>query len=343
MHYLMLGGTAWLGGYLATTALAQGHDVTCLARGLSGSAPEGVALVQADRDRPDAYDAVAGQDWDVAIDVSRQPGHVRRATAALAERCAMFVFVSSGNVYADDATIGQDEEAPLWPALEGDVMETMATYGPAKVACEQHVLTAFGPDRSLIARAGLIGGPGDPSDRSGYWPWRFARPSSADGRVLVPDAPSQPAQLIDVRDVASWLVTRAASGLLSCDAGGIFNVMGSTGSLHEFLDSARSVAGHNGPVVPAGEEWLLAQGVEPWMGDRSLPLWLTPPDYGFASRSNARARSAGLVTRPLSETLADTLAWELVRDPDPRTQPRRRRAGLSDEDERTLLAALAAL
>ena len=72
------------------------------------------------------------------------------------------------------------------------------------------------------------------------------------------------------------------------------------------------------------------------MGDRSLPLWLTDPDwYGFNARDSSAARRAGLVTRPLADTLADVLAWELTQDPG-----RVRGAGLSAEDERQLLAAL---
>lgn len=65
----------------------------------------------------------------------------------------------------------------------------METYGEAKVACEERVLDSFGPDRSLVVRSGLIGGPGDVSDRTGYWPLRFLRPATEDGSVLVPDAP----------------------------------------------------------------------------------------------------------------------------------------------------------
>jgi nucleoside-diphosphate-sugar epimerase len=289
-------------------------------------------LVRADRDKPDAYDAVIRDVWDVVVDVSRQPGQVGGATAALAERSRSFIFISSGNVYADHGTPGQDEGAALLPALEGDVMESMDTYGQAKVGCEQQVLSAFGPDRSLIARVGLIGGPGDIFDRTGYWPLRFARPAAEDGRVLVPDAPELGTQVIDVRDLAMWIVESGSGGLR-----GTFNATGETVPLRQHLETARRVAGHSGPVVAASQEWLLAHGVEPWMGGRSLPLWLPEPeDAGFNSRDSSAARAAGLVTRSLEQTLADTLAWEIARDP-----ARPRRAGLSDDDERSLLHALA--
>ena len=129
MRFLILGGTAWLGGHAASTALALGHQVTCLARGSSGDAPVGAAFVPADRTQPGAYDHVAGGQWDVVIDVSRQPGQVKSAVAALADRTGFFVFVSSGNVYADHSTPGQEEDGALLPALTGDVMESMETYG----------------------------------------------------------------------------------------------------------------------------------------------------------------------------------------------------------------------
>jgi len=189
MRLLVLGGTAWLGGCVATTALERGHRVTCLARGSSGPAPAGATFVRADRDRPQAYDEVVREQWDVVVDVSRQPGQVRRAVTALAPRSSSYVFISSGNVYADHSDVGADESSALLPPLDGDVMQDMETYGQAKVACEQHVLAAFGASRSLCARVGLIGGPGDVSDRSGYWPLRFARPVGPSGRVLVPDVP----------------------------------------------------------------------------------------------------------------------------------------------------------
>jgi nucleoside-diphosphate-sugar epimerase len=331
MRLLLLGGTAWLGGYLATIAVERGHQVTCLARGESRSAPRGADFKRADRDDPDAFREVANDVWEVVIDVSRQPGQVRRAAAVLAGSARSFLFVSSASVYADHSRPGDDESAAVLPALAGDVMESMETYGQAKVACEQHVRKAFGPDRSLIARVGLIGGPGDISDRTGYWPLRFARAAASDGSVLVPDAPDLMTQVIDVRDLARWLIEAGEGGL-----SGVFNVVGETLSLPEHLAIAREVAGHRGPVVAVGQEWLLTHEVAPWMGERSLPLWLPLPQYaGFSSRNGAMARAAGLVSRPLADTLVDTLAWELTRDPQAT-----RRAGLSDHDERRLLRAI---
>jgi 2'-hydroxyisoflavone reductase len=346
MRTLILGGTAWLGAHLAQIARDRGGSVTCLARGASGSVPPGVELVRADRSRPGAYDEVLDREWDAVLDVGRHPGQVRSAVEALRGRAGHYVFVSSCNVYADHRAPGQDENAPLLEPLEGAVMESMAVYGQAKVACEQQVQRVFGAERALVARVGLIGGPGDPFDRSGYWPLRFAQPAAADGAVLVPDHPALPTQLIDVRDLAAWLVDAAARRL-----SGTYNVAGPTIPLADHLQVARQVAGralrgvregssplagqHAGLAVPVAEQWLTDRGVQPWMGKRSLPLWLNDPEWlGFNARDTRAAQAAGLATRPLAETLAATLAWELTLDPG-----RVRLAGLTAGDERELLGA----
>ena len=135
MKILVLGGTSWLGGEVARVALDRDHTVTCLARGESGQAPPGATFVRADRGEETAYDRVRDQDWDGIVDVSWQPGFVRRAISALGGRTRRWVYVSSCSVYAAHDTIGADESAALLPALEGDEA-TMETYGEAKVACE---------------------------------------------------------------------------------------------------------------------------------------------------------------------------------------------------------------
>jgi 2'-hydroxyisoflavone reductase len=334
--FLVLGGTAWLGGEIAEAALAAGHDVTCLARGASGSPPSGVRWVQADRDEPGAYAAVAGQDWDDVVDVSWQPGQVRSAVQALGDRAAHWTYVSSCSVYADHATTGVDESAPVLPALVGEHADR-DQYGEAKVACEQACTEAVG-DRLLVARPGLIGGYGDRSDRFGYWPGRFALAADDGGPVLVPDADALATQTIDVRDLAAWLVRAGAATTV-----GVMNAVGERRPFARVLDAAReatALAGveHDERLTRVPSQWLLQQGVGEYMGPRSLPLWMVDPDWaGFSARDGSRARAAGLTQRPLGELVEGALSWERELG-----LGRERRAGLSRSEELALLQQWAA-
>ncbi len=323
MRILVLGGTAWLGRTVAVEAVRRGHLVTCLARG-SAPAPEGVAFVRADRDADDGLAPVADTDWDAVVDVSRQPGQVRRSVRDL--RTVHHVFVSTGNVYAAFHALEQDEDAPLRTPLAGDVMEDMETYGEAKVACETAVLGSGAT--ATVVRSGLIGGPGDSSGRTGYWPWRFAHPVGEE--VVTPDDPEFPTAMVDVRDLAAWLVT-----VVEERTGGVFNATGPTTPLREVLAVAAEVGGSGARPRPVAPGRLTELGVGHWMGLASLPLWIPDPDWrGFATMDTTRARAAGLTTRSLSETLTGALAFEETRPVDDE-----RRAGLTDADERRVLAA----
>lgn len=329
MRVLVLGGTAWLGRLIASTAQQRGHDVTALARGASGQAPPGVVLVAADRTVPGAYDEVARQRWDAVVDVARQPSQTASALEALeaqGDRRAHWVFVSSSSVYAEHDQPGAAEDAAVVaPVTEDD--DGWETYGGRKVACEQLLRRAVSPDRLAVLRSGLIAGPGDHTDRTGYWPLRFAHPATDDGSVLTVDS-SLGTQVIDVRDLAAWVV-QVAEGAVA----GTFNATGPQVPLADHLAEARRVAGHTGDVVPVSPEWLLEHDVQPWSGPRSLPLWLPLPEYaGFMARDTSAAQAAGLTCRPLEETLEDTLVWEMRQGPG-----RARQAGLSPVDERQLL------
>ncbi|WP_194420010.1 reductase [Microbacterium abyssi] len=316
---LILGGTGWLSGRIARRWLDEGARVTCLARG-ERPAPDGAVLVRGDRDDTGAYELL-DRDWDEVVDVSSRASHVRDAVDALGDRSAHWTYISSMSVYADADVHGADESARLEePAQDGDDYE----YAAQKVAAEGFV-HALG-DLAHIVRPGLIVGPGDPSDRFGYWAAAFDRAGFEP--VLVPSGEGRFAQVIDVDDLAAFAANTALTG--------IRNAIGDPYPLDDVLASFRTAAAHTGETVVAGDEWLQAHDVQPWMGERSLPLWLPLEWSGFMTRSNAAYREAGGTRTPIETLIDRVLADERARGVD-----RPRRAGLTRSDERELLAELA--
>lgn len=323
---LVLGGTSWLGGAVASRAADRGHQVTCLARGESGEVPAGTAHVVADRRLPGAYDEVATQDWDVVLDVSWQPAQVRSALSALASRARHWVYVSSISVYADQSTPGLDESAALVDPWSGSGEPGVEEYAGAKVSCETSCSSAMGEGRLLIARAGLIVGYGDRSDRFGYWPGRFAR--AYDAQPLLVPPMDCPVQVIDVVDLARWLVD-AAEGRVA----GTFDATGPQLTFADVAAACQSVTGNRPALVEPREAWLVDAGVAPWAGPDSLPLWLPRQTHGgMAARKAHAVRESGLGTRPMTDTVGNSLRWERELGLD-----RERRAGLNPGREADLL------
>jgi len=334
MDLLVLGGTGWLSGEVARGAVARGHRVTCLSRG--AAVPTGAEHVRADRRDAHALDPVAARRWDAVVDVASQPGFVRRAARALESSAGWYGYVSSVSAYADHAVPGADEDAALLPPLRADETASPEEYGAAKAACEAAVTEAFGAGRRFVVRPGLIGGPGDPTGRTTYWPRRLTRNAEAGRLTLVPDAPDLPTAVIDVRDLAAWIVACAERGLA-----GVFDALGVLTPLAGHLRAAAGVGpGEPWPdgVVPAPQEWLQGRGVAQWVGPRSLPLWIADPSMrAMNARSTLRAEAAGLGRRPLARTLADA-----AREAEARGRAVADGAGLDDAEEAGLLSALRA-
>ncbi|WP_372728496.1 NAD-dependent epimerase/dehydratase family protein [Nocardioides sp.] len=311
MRLLVLGGTAFLSRAVAEEALRRGHDVVCAARGASVSVPPGARLLAWDRTGPPPDElAELASGVDAVVDVARHPSWVRRAVRLLPD--AHWVFVSSISVHPDHGTPGGTPEtlATLEPLDEdADPMASPETYGAMKVACERHVRA--GAATSLVVRPGLIVGPGDPTGRFSYWPARLAD-TAAWPEVLVPGSPDDSVQLIDVRDLAGWLVEsaeRRRTGLLD----GVARPMTRAAFVDAVAAAARDLGRHDpatSSFTAVDQEFLLEQGVEPWMGPDSIPLWLPQPAYaGMMAHDPAASYAAGLVTRPLAETARDTLLW----------------------------------
>jgi len=333
MRLLVLGGTVFASKAVAAEGVRRGHEVVCAARGVSGQVPDGASLVRVDRDAgAAAYQPLAGEEFDAVVDVAGMNlGWVRDALHAVGRRAGHWTFVSSMSVYADHGTPGQHASSArlLPPVHERPSEESADAYGGVKVASEQAVNELFdGP--AFLVRPGLIVGAGDPSDRYGYWPARLSR----GGDVLVPEPLDAPAQLVDVRDLASWIVDAAESRLA-----GVYDAVCQPLPLAELL--ARTAAGIGAPaheLVPAPPGFLEEHGVQPWSGPRSLPMWVPGAEWaGFMAHDVSASLAAGLRPRPLEHTAAAALEHERALG-----LQREREAGLSAVEEADLLAALRA-
>ena len=191
----------------------------------------------------------------------------------------------------------------------------MRRYGPLKALCERAVVEAF-DERALAVRPGLIAGPHDPTGRFTYWPHRVARA----GDVLAPALAESRIQAIDVRDLGSWIVA-----LCEQDAGGVYNATHPGFTWADLLQACAEVAGTASRITWVPSEFLVEHEVGEWM---ELPLWIADPAFAAVHHVEVgRALAAGLVLRPLAETVRGALD-----DAEPRDG-----VGLTPEREAELL------
>jgi nucleoside-diphosphate-sugar epimerase len=330
MRVVVLGGTHHVGRAVVEEALERGDEVTTINRGLSRPAATGVEALVADRtDLVALRHAVTDREWDAAIDTwSGAPSAVRDSCGLLAGRVGHYGYVSSRSVYRWPIPQGADENAPL---VDGDpAKDSGEDYAAAKRGGELAALGTFG-DRALLARAGLILGPYENVGRMPWWLRRIER----GGQILAPD-PARPLQYIDARDLARWMLSAAEHG-----TGGAFNAVGHPGhcTMGELLETAVHVTGSEAELVWASPEAIAELGISPWI---ELPIWLPHNDEygGMHDGDVSAAHNAGLICRPMRETIADTWAW-LQAEGDPEPPPGSPRLGLDPDKEQRALRRLA--
>ncbi len=296
MTILVLGGTGFIGPHMVRHAMSRGHTVTLFNRGRTNPHlfPELEKLVG---DRDGDLAALEGRRFDAVIDNSGfVPRHVRDSAELLADS-GRYLFVSSISAYKDLAPDGITEHYEVGRLEDPTVEEvTGQTYGPLKALCEEAVQEVFG-DRANIVRPGYIVGPGDPTDRWTYWPVRV----SMGGDMLVPGTPEDPVQFIDARDLGSWMV-----GMLENRVGGVFNAVGPVQPLNmgSMLETCREVTGGDAVFHWADADFIQERNV-------FFPIWNpTTGDFGGAHRVDiSRAIATGYASRPVAETVRDTLEW----------------------------------
>ncbi|MBM7663199.1 2'-hydroxyisoflavone reductase [Bacillus mesophilus] len=324
MNILVLGGTKFLGRHLVEESLRRGHEVTIFTRGKTNADlfPEVEHLIG---DRDGNLSSLIGRKWDAVIDTSGYvPRVVGQSTAILASATSVYTFISSISVYKDFSTPGLTEDAEVLK-LEDETVEevTGETYGALKALCEEEVKKTF-PDRHLIIRPGLIVGPHDPTDRFTYWPSRVGN----GGEVLAPDDPNTPVQIIDVRDLASFIVQQ-----LENKAVGTYHVTGPDEklTLGELLEQTKHELNAQTTFTWVPKSFLDQHDIKMWI-DMPLYIPLGIGMDGFSAVNLDKSLGDGLSLRPIRETIVDTFKWSQTRDEQYTMQ-----AGITKNKEQELL------
>ena len=324
---LILGGTGFIGPHLTQAALAKGWKVTHFNRGKRD--PDGVEGVETlIGDRKGQLDSLKGRNWDAVIDDTGYiPKYCKMSADLLGPNSGYCLYVSSISAYAAFAA-PNDIGSPTGVLENKDQEEiTNESYGPMKAACEQYVRDAYGA-RCSIVRPGYIVGPLDPTDRFTYWPVRFAR----GGEMAVPGTPSDPIQIVDVRDLAAFMV-----GLVERRVDGYFNAVTPPGAITmgSLMDTCRKVTGANTRLTWIAEDFL-AEHLKP--EEMNLAPWgpMHGEEAGGSLTGMKASADQGLKARPLEDVVRDTLAWHETR---PEERKAELRSGFTAENEAAILAA----
>jgi len=301
---LVVGGTFFLGPAVVDALVADGHTVTLFNRGVTN--PELFPHLEKLRGfrSPDANDqdltALSHRHFDVIVDVwPNDPALVASAAEFLKDRTQHYLFVSSIAAYDSHEFAKADivEDAPMEP-WNGSARP----YNRNKAESERRLHQIIG-DRLTIVRPGPIKGTRDTTPDLLTWLLR----AQQGGEHIAPGDGHDPVELVDVKDVASFLALAIARSLY-----GTFNITGKSMSFREFLEACKNATHSDATFVWIPQQFLHENGLET---DQALhtfagnfPFWRPDPaNQGLYRISSAKAFKAGWITRPFEETAFDCL------------------------------------
>jgi len=339
LNILILGGTGFTGPEQVNYALARGHKITLLNRNKTRPDFFKGKVDQLIGDLGGDVSALKGKKFDVVIDnPTTAPAWVRNVGQYMKGNTNHYIFISTISAYASDKNAWADESDPTAelpagldpygpgsPGAGGRIMP----YGPLKAYSEKEVMKTY-PDAYTIIRPGLIVGPLDRTDRFTYWPYRIDK----GGEVLAPGDGNDNVQIIDVRDLAEWMIRVAENRTL-----GVFNATGPAKPLTmaEMLYGIRGVTTAGAQFTWVPWSFLTEQKVRGWS---NMPVVVpeTPNNVAFSRRDVRKAIAAGLTYRPLAVTAKDTIDWNKTRPAEElEALAKGQQAGISAEREAELL------
>jgi nucleoside-diphosphate-sugar epimerase len=303
---LVLGGTLFLGPAIVEAALAEGHTVTLFNRGITN--PELFPHLEKVRGfrSSDAGDqdlsSLAHRHFDVVVDVwPNDPAIVASAAEFLKDRAAHYLYVSSIAAYdsKEFTKAGIEENAPLEP-WDGPGRK----YDRGKAESERRLHAILG-ERLTIVRPGPIKGDRDTTPDLFAWLIR----AQNGGRHIGPGDGNDPVELVDVKDVARFLVLAIDRSIY-----GTFNLTGRSMRFREFLNACKAVTRSDAEFVWIPQDYLRQHQLETDFAldvfGGNFPLWRPAGAHpGLYQISSEKAFRSGWQTRAFEETALDCLTY----------------------------------
>ena len=303
---LVLGGTSFLGPALVEAAVGDGHTVTLFNRGITN--PELFPHLEKLRgfrsSTADDQDlsSLARRHFDVIVDVwPNDPALVASAAEFLKERASHYLYVSSIAAYdgKEFTKAGIKENAPLEP-WDG----TGPKYNRGKAESERRLHAILG-ERLTIVRPGPIKGDRDTTPDLFAWLIR----AQNGGRHIGPGDGNDPVELVDVKDVARFLMLAIDRSIY-----GTFNLTGRSMRFREFLNACKTVTRSDAEFVWVPQSFLHEHQLETDytlnLHGGNFPLWRpTDAHPGVYQISSEKAFDAGWQTRGFEETALDCLTY----------------------------------